>query len=102
MTRKSRTESAEKKEQRLTNLKSFNAADTNGGTVNLPSRVPPDLKQWVIAHSKLTGKSASRIVREAIELYRTNNHHEQSQTHSTEGTSSPAARNGESSETVEG
>lgn len=69
-TRKPRTESAEKKEQRLTNLRSFNAADTSGGTVNLPSRVSPELKQWVIAHGKATGTNASAIVREALELYR--------------------------------
>lgn len=69
MPRRTRTETPDERARRLANLKNFTAEDTSG-TVALSLKVPPELKEWVNSHAQATGKSASQIGREALEMYR--------------------------------
>jgi hypothetical protein len=58
-------------EKQLANLKLFKAEDTDGDTVPLSAKVPPEIKEWVKEHASLTGKTVSQVVREALKLYQT-------------------------------
>lgn len=46
------------------------APDTDGQTVALSAKVPPELKEWIQKYSAESGKSISQIVREALREYR--------------------------------
>ncbi|UIE40272.1 hypothetical protein [Leptodesmis sichuanensis] len=64
-----------KEDNRGDRLIPLTAPDTQGDTVLIAGKVSPEMKAWVAAYAHQTSKNTSRIIREALELYR--NHHTQ-------------------------
>lgn len=57
-------------EKQLASLNLFTAEDTDGDTVPLATKVPPEIKEWVKEHAARQNKTVSQVVREALRLYR--------------------------------